>query len=358
MKSCRVCLFPAQADTGQRRSCDACEPGRSQPEAGHSACVDCSVGLFAAASGATACDACAAGTYATDDADDADNAGVAAGAVACAACAAGTYAPKNGSVLCYTCDVDAGQWSARGATDCEACLAGFFLDGDACRSTVEALTLRDGYWRSSETSTKTEVCAQAKDCAGGRAGGGDALCAGNTRGPACALCERGYAAHGSSDGDTLGCARCEGTSATTLRASLAASIGVALLLAAAAYRHRRAVLDACYRVHVFVNALFVQTKGSRAGIADIDVQTRGFFGAVWNKVRSKLKIVLTLAQLLSDMDFALDVKYPPVYGRIMHSVGRVTHVSLAHIFPLQRGAASPRRRPRFRRGKRHSIGAT
>lgn len=75
-------------------------------------------------------------------------------------------------------------------------------------------------------------------------------------------------------------------------------------------------------------------------------------------MRSKLKIVLTLAQLLSDMDFALDVKYPPVYGRIMHSVGRVTHVSLAHIFPLQRGAASPRRRPRFRRGKRHSIGAT
>jgi len=52
-------------------------------------------------------------------------------------------------------------------------------------------------------------------------------------------------------------------------------------------------------------------------------------------VRSKLKIVLTLAQLLSDMDFALDVTYPPVYGRIMHSVGRVTHVSLAHIFPLQ-----------------------
>ena len=76
------------------------------------ACVDCSVGLFAAASGATACDACAAGTYATDDADDADNAGVAAGAVACAACAAGTYAPKNGAGLCYTCDVDAGQWSA------------------------------------------------------------------------------------------------------------------------------------------------------------------------------------------------------------------------------------------------------
>ena len=62
---------------------------------------------------------------------------------------------------------------------------------------------------------------------------------------------------------------------------------------------------------------------------------RSRLGALWNRVRTKLKIILTLYQLLSVMEFNLNVRYPRLYDEIMGIIGRFVHINLARAFPLQ-----------------------
>ena len=102
---------------------------------------------------------------------------------------------------CASCEPP--TWSVGDALHCDSCTRDYFLDAsgscekchgvkgvepcDAEGVTVETLALRSGYWRSSTGSLRTAACDFVDDCPGGR-GGGDGLCAGESRGPKCALC--------------------------------------------------------------------------------------------------------------------------------------------------------------------------
>ena len=282
--------------------CDLCAPGKSQPESGAFVCIDCGVGNFSDYEGSTTCATCRAGYYATGNELDRDNVGVASGARACVPCGEGTYSPEDGRIICYGCDVDSGRSSAAGSTSCNLCLAGFYLADDACHScddvdgveddscdvgtTVETLRLTDGYWRATDTSTKTELCTFLDDCTGGRPGGGDVLCVGHTKGPKCGLCETGYVSSATTNGKTLGCELCSGTNTRARRAWVSAIIVCALVAAGLLYRHRARVFAAVYDAYGRLNALVVMSKGSRGGLGDVvmnEEDGRSMLATIWNK---------------------------------------------------------------------------
>ena len=153
---------------------------------------------------------------------------------------------------CASCEPP--TWSVGDALHCDSCTRDYFLDAsgscekchhvkgvepcDAEGVTVETLALRSGYWRSSTDSLRTAACDFVDNCPGGR-GGGDGLCAGESRGPKCALCRAGFVAAGSPDGESLGCEPCGGAAGRRREILvLAAAAGLVLVLAAVVLRRR------------------------------------------------------------------------------------------------------------------------
>ena len=96
------------------------------------------------------------------------------------------------------------------------------------------------------------------------------LCHHHTRGPKCALCEAGYVA-GVTDGSTLGCERCSTASTLTRVAWVVGIVGVVFAAGAVLYWNRVAfsayAFSACRRIH----AIFVASKGTKAGIFDVEM---------------------------------------------------------------------------------------
>ena len=95
-------------------------------------------------------------------------------------------------------------------------------------------------------------------------------------------------------------------------------------------------MSVAFQVHKRVEALLNVTKGSRSGLVNVEFEDQSSIAAsIWNRIRAKLKIVLTLWQLLAAMEFALDVKFPRLYHEVMTNVGRIVNVSFSKVLPLR-----------------------
>ena len=373
--------------------CEPCEPGTYSDQNNSAACLPCLYGAAAPASGATACDDCAAGKFAAArGATSSNTSGVATAADWCKPCAAGYASASAASVLCEPCE--SGATSEAGSPTCDLCTAGYFLDGDDCRpcsdvdgveddlcpvgTTLETLTLQDGRWRATDTSTKTERCDHARDCAGGRPGGGDArrgvpklFVALKPRGsgtlppphqgPKVRALRGGLRRRGDGRLDARLRAVLDGLDADASRVGrrdrrrrLRSGRGPVL-------EPRRVQRLRLQRLQAHPRH-FCRIQGDQGGhlrrrderrreyvartascghddsrefLSSRNTLRRSRLGKLWNRVRTKLKIILTLYQLLSVMEFNLNVRYPRLYDEIMGIIGRVVHINLARAFPLQ-----------------------
>ncbi|KAK7253724.1 calcium ion binding protein [Aureococcus anophagefferens] len=247
---------------------------------------------------------------------------------------------------CASCEPP--TWSVGDALHCDSCTRDYFLDAsgscekchhvkgvepcDAEGVTVETLALRSGYWRSSTDSLRTAACDFVDDCPGGR-GGGDGLCAGESRGPKCALCGAGFVAAGSPDGESLGCEPCGGAEGWRREVLvLAAAAGLVLVLAAVALR-RRAGREAAA---AFLDHLDSHDGDPSALVEDDaeDAVEASSVAWLWNAVRPKIKCAIILFQLLGDMEFVLDVPFPPLYSKVWNALGKVVNIDLVEAVPL------------------------
>lgn len=158
----------------------------------------------------------------------------AAGGTACEPCPDGTYQPERGRPACIPCNADGSEntGGTTGNTAAAACRCrdgrmrlapdapgcDFCLVGLVCQNGTSTLTA--GYWRVAPDSTRIVACpVGVGNCAGG-APAGNAACAHGYHGPACGVCDAGFAP--AADGT---CVRCD---------SLAESRGLAALALAAA----------------------------------------------------------------------------------------------------------------------------
>ncbi|KAH8045748.1 glutathione transferase [Aureococcus anophagefferens] len=55
---------------------------------------------------------------------------------------------------------------------------------------------------------------------------------------------------------------------------------------------------------------------------------------LWNAVRPKIKCAIILFQLLGDMEFVLDVPFPPLYSKVWNALGKVVNIDLVEAVPL------------------------
>ena len=149
----------AHPEARANTSCTSCESGTYAWGRAMPACLACSSGEYSSA-GAIDCTRCAAGT--TDDDFNASTPCVACtvgraggnGAAPCVTCPSGWYGPEPGAASCPRCS--AGQYSARNATSCEACVAGH-TDHDENSSTVCEIC-EPGYFSVDEQAGSCTVC--------------------------------------------------------------------------------------------------------------------------------------------------------------------------------------------------------
>ncbi|KAH8094077.1 glutathione transferase [Aureococcus anophagefferens] len=243
---------------------------------------------------------------------------------------------------CASCEPP--TWSVGDALHCDSCTRDYFLDAsgscekchhvkgvepcDAEGVTVETLALRSGYWRSSTDSLRTAACDFVDDCPGGR-GGGDGLCAGESRGPKCALCGAGFVA-GSPDGEprlrALRRRRGLAPRGPRPRGRRGARPRPRGRRPAPPRGGRRRCLD-----HLDSH------DGDPSALVEDDAEDAVEASSVawlWNAVRPKIKCAIILFQLLGDMEFVLDVPFPPLYSKVWNALGKVVNIDLVEAVPL------------------------
>ena len=187
--ACGICTAGKYSQIGATQ-CSDCENGKHQASEGKDSCDACSAGKAAGSTGATLCDGCPAG-----------KAQGATGQFECVPCTAGTYAKNSSSAICEDCPGDG--YSDPGATTCTLCNKLFYysLDGQCVRcpegtdcptdggSTIEMLTLKEGFWRISSSSSDFLQCPMPGACIGGTAftNKGNGYCNEGHGGPLCAV---------------------------------------------------------------------------------------------------------------------------------------------------------------------------
>ncbi|KAH8069299.1 glutathione transferase [Aureococcus anophagefferens] len=243
---------------------------------------------------------------------------------------------------CASCEPP--TWSVGDALHCDSCTRDYFLDAsgscekchhvkgvepcDAEGVTVETLALRSGYWRSSTDSCGRRRATSSTTAPGPRRR--DGLC-GRERGPKCAV-RRGFVAAGSPDGESLGCEPCGGAAGWRREV---------LVLAAAAGSSSSSRPSPCAAARAAGAAAFLDHLDSHDGdpsaLVEDDAEDAVEASSVawlWNAVRPKIKCAIILFQLLGDMEFVLDVPFPPLYSKVWNALGKVVNIDLVEAVPL------------------------
>mmetsp|Transcript_64638 Transcript_64638/g.179538 ORF Transcript_64638/g.179538 Transcript_64638/m.179538 type:complete len:873 (+) Transcript_64638:2717-5335(+) len=196
-------------------SCAPCPKGKFSDTAGSYECRSCEAGETSTNTGSAGCTVCPAGAYSRAGSE-------------CEPCEPGKYAPNNASTSCFPCDQTDGEYSSAGASWCDSCGQGYYMDptlqqckdcprsvennakaADCKRGTVlENITVLEGFYRFSRTSAKVYECPSPELCSAEaeRVAIGD-MCLEGSEGPLCSLCISKY--YHDTFSDT--CIECGGT---------------------------------------------------------------------------------------------------------------------------------------------------
>jgi surface protein len=146
--ACSLGRFSAHPNATSEYNCTACPRGKYQDDetVGATTCKICGAGTFADGNNATSCKNCAKGKNLIDAAT---NASKHDSAEDCTQCPVLTYNPTVGhGEDCMWCP--SAKNIQGGATSCNGCVAGLYLDKSSC------------------SGTKDADCGQCEDCASGR----------------------------------------------------------------------------------------------------------------------------------------------------------------------------------------------
>lgn len=216
------------------------------------------------------------------------------------------------------------------AGDCIMCPAGSYsLKENADSSVKECETcpeyaeecigddmkLKKGHWRISAAASTISACILPREGCQGGWETGDASCSEGYEGPLCAVCSDGYFLSTSS----YSCEACESNQSGVNPATVAILSAFLLFILFLVYCMRANDLSSVDEVitHVLVKFKYLDStmSGDRlSGIHDSRRQKRKLFFA-------KIKIYLTMYQIISSMSFVLDLQFPVAFNEISAAFG-------------------------------------
>lgn len=185
------------------------------------------------------------------------------------------------------------------------------------------LVLEKGYWRISLDSDEIQSCPTESACLGGESAGDDS-CDIGYEGPLCAVCQSGYAYKSS----TRRCVRCSESSGLDVSDMLFLSV-VGLLIVVVVYYFSRSDI----RQHLKSFDDFVFYLMMRANIMEINEHTdpkeiKSYIRIVSTRLRARLKVYITLYQILSSLPFVLDLQFPSPVNLVIYALNFI-NISLS-----------------------------
>jgi hypothetical protein len=289
-------------------SCIECPEGSYQSLDGQFECVPCPPGR-SAAPGTTGCEDCAQRQYAPE-----------AGS-ACVDCPQ-SFEPNPNHTACLC---GAGFFFGRSGPSatqptCLACPEG--IECLAQGATLDSLTVRPGYWRSSTESLDVYRCLVDAHCEGGR----EAECAANREGPLCALCRSGTQPVVS--GGCEACASRRGVNVfVTVLVSLVVLAAMGLVYAMVLYTDRSLLLMVMQKDARRVALIRERHhEGFDRGGYDEFADPTTHSGAIRSpsyrplgkpNLTYKLKIIVGFFQVSTNLAFALQMPWPRTFVRFV-----------------------------------------
>ena len=367
-------LGTAQPSTG-KGACDKCEAGTYQPFLGGSECVVCGAGNYS--SNVLSCEPCQVGEYC--------EAALGVAPLVGKRCPTGSTTDGRGATSKDDCGCYPGSYDASGSLYCLECTKG--MNCTAANTRTQNLPVAAGYWRqhywSAPPNGSLHACFTKEACLGGTNLSADVFCAPSQQGPYCAVCRDGY--YGGDDG--VLCEPCEGNTGITF---LPMVIIGTVLLAVLAY-----IVVSCYRGKDILKTLADESSklaealakeledadaSSTLGLADtvvgtatnsvteevvdqakshttewastrmetvnveakLDEYPKAMARARWLKASAeafgvKLKILVSLYQMLQGIGVTFNIQWPKVYGdalRSLRSLGSIVQIDLLQAMPI------------------------
>ena len=193
--SCIVCVAGKYSSEGDP-ACDACELGKYSGK-GEITCIACQAGTYQDQRGSDTCLNCTRGRYSDRT-----------GADTCSPAIQGTYCPRVGMTTPDKCasasEFGSEYTSDEGSDTCGVCIAAYYMNADGkciekgkgvikeagtAGTTLSTMSIEEGYWRYTSTSTQVYECTYPMNCEGGVNGSvGDLICSKGSRGPLCTVC--------------------------------------------------------------------------------------------------------------------------------------------------------------------------
>jgi len=352
---CSPCPAGTYTSTDQT-GCSACPSGKFSGIAS-TICTECESGKYNDADGAEYCSPCSAGRFTNPTqtgclaCPKGKTSGIAA--TTCTDCQTGTYNDIEGSDVCKLCKnvVKYAIQSAPPATSPSSCICSRgdyrvlgplspddlndvsnFVgqcipcpEGTNCDKagiTMETLPLLEGYWRSGINTANVvqcyteSACAQSDEVQNTTAAHKDTdfQCAEGHTGPICNVCENNWVK--SLTGE---CFECQPTSTgTSASLSIFILIGLPLLLFFLVKRKRAKNKQELKRASTLsISEQLNEMRNAKKGRIE--------------SLRTKVKILTSFYQIVTQMEGVLGVRFPQVFENFARSVSQFANLSFIHV---------------------------
>jgi predicted outer membrane repeat protein len=208
----------------------------------------------------------------------------------CQMCETGTYSLASSSSLDDMSQIEVCQRCPSEVNSCSG-------------STID---MRDGYWRISQSSDVIFACPTGTaGCKGGE-GSGDEICHEGYHGPLCSLCQDGYGLSKS----TYTCVQCRQTNGFD-EIAIIFTLFVGLILLSLLWYFFHPAAKKIHNFEDFILAMMVRLQPNRTQRSSVTPRELIQAAKVMSKrMFARLKVYMTLYQILSVLPFVLDMTFP------------------------------------------------
>jgi predicted outer membrane repeat protein len=170
----------------------------------------------------------------------------------------------------------------------------------------DVLDLKKGFWRISVDSDWVQSCPYGTAaCRGGEIAGDDS-CATGYEGPLCAVCSPGYALKSS----TKTCEACSVSSGLDISDMILLAVVCVILIGIAYFFTRPEIRSQIRSMDDFVLFVITQLRLADVSEGSNKKEVVAFANTLSRRLRARVKVYVTMYQILSALPFVLDLAFP------------------------------------------------
>jgi len=226
----------------------------------------------------------------------------------------------TGKIDCRPC-IDVHETSTIAMTNCSAAGA-----------TLNRLPLLSGNWRQSASSRIVRACDDQSVCVGGDEPG-DASCATGHSGPLCDLCKREPLYYGGRGNECKPCSEA-GDPTMTIAVAISGTVSAFVMIVALGMFFKRRAL----RVLTDMVQVAASTSNKKTSVEAVEIafaeecrtqatskdMRLGRLLELAGRLGVKARILISLAQVLSQVATTYDITFPELYNDVLSTMGRVS----------------------------------